>query len=79
MQETEGASQGSVKLAPGPLYGALTNLEGQNLIQRAGQDGQRKIYQITDLGTQGLEAQIARLQIMLQAVEEQKQQKQNHK
>lgn len=67
-----------MKLAPGAFYGALTNLEEQNLIQPAGQDGSRKIYQTTDLGTQVLEAQIAHLQIMLQAVEEQKQQEQNH-
>jgi DNA-binding PadR family transcriptional regulator len=74
MQETEQASQGSVKLAPGTLYGALTNLEGQKLIQRAGQDGRRKIYQITELGTQVLTAHIKRLQIMLQAAKEQKHQ-----
>lgn len=78
MQETEESSQASVKLAPGTLYGALTNLEGQKLIQRARQDGRRKIYHITDLGTKVLEAQIKRLQIMLQAVENQKQLEQNH-
>lgn len=74
MQETEKTSRGSVKLAPGTLYGALTNLEEQKLIRRAGQDGRRKIYQITDLGMQVLEAQITRLQIMLQAAENQIQQ-----
>jgi len=65
MQEAEIRSQGTVKLAPGTLYGALTTLEENKLIERAGQEGRRKIYQITDLGKQVLEAQQDRYRIML--------------
>lgn len=65
MQEAENRSRGTVKLAPGTLYGALTNLEEHKLIERTGQDGRRKIYHITDLGRQVLKAQQDRYRIML--------------
>ena len=66
MQEVEEISQGTVRLAPGTLYGALTALETSKLITRVGADGRRKIYQVTELGRQVLRDQIHRYQIMLE-------------
>ena len=67
MQEAEEISQGTVRLAPGTLYGALTSLEGSKLIAMAGSQGIRKIYQITELGIRVLLGQIQRFEIMLQS------------
>ena len=50
MQEAEEISQGTLRLAPGTIYGALTTLEDSNLIAMVGADGRRKIYQVTDRG-----------------------------
>lgn len=54
MQDVEAMSGGRVKLGPGTLYGALTNLLGQKLIRRSGEtDGgseRRKVYALTPLG-----------------------------
>jgi len=70
MQDAEVMSEGTVQLGPGTLYGALTNLEGAKLIQKAGQQGRRKIYAITELGKQVLDAQITRYEIMLSSGQE---------
>lgn len=54
MQDVEAVSGGRVKLGPGTLYGALTNLMKQKLIRRSGETGagsdRRKIYALTPLG-----------------------------
>jgi len=65
MQDAETMSEGTVKLGPGTLYGALTTLEGSKLIRKVGQEQRRKIYAITDLGKQVLQAQMKRYGIML--------------
>jgi DNA-binding PadR family transcriptional regulator len=58
MQDVESVSAGRVRLGPGTLYGALTNLSSQKLIQRVGEIGaggdRRKIYALTPLGEQVL-------------------------
>jgi len=66
MQEADEVSQGTVRLAPGTLYGALTALETSKLITMVGTDGRRKVYQVTELGRQVLRDQIHRYQIMLE-------------
>jgi DNA-binding PadR family transcriptional regulator len=54
MQHVETVSGGRVKLGPGTLYGALTNLLKQKLIRRSGETGgagdRRKVYALTPLG-----------------------------
>ena len=55
MARVEAMSEGAVRLAPGTLYGALENLVKQRLIIRvASTDPRRKVYQITDTGSQTL-------------------------
>ncbi|RLD08751.1 MAG: PadR family transcriptional regulator [Chloroflexota bacterium] len=66
MQEAEVVSQGTVRLAPGTIYGALAALETGKLITMVGTEGRRKIYQVTELGKQVLREQIHRYQIMLE-------------
>ncbi len=54
MQDVEAVSGGRVRLGPGTLYGALTNLLQQKLIRRSGETGdgkdRRKVYALTPLG-----------------------------
>ena len=65
MQEAEDVSGGTLRLAPGTTYGALTTLEEGKLIQMVGTEGRRKFYQLTDKGLSVLHEQIRRLRIML--------------
>ena len=67
MQEAEQISQGTLRLAPGTIYGAFTTLEENKLISMVDKEGRRKIYQITEIGIQVLLGQIRRMEIMLQS------------
>jgi DNA-binding PadR family transcriptional regulator len=67
MQEAENISQGTLRLAPGTIYGALTSLEESKLIALDGTEGRRKIYRITNQGKEVLREQIHRYQIMLES------------
>jgi len=65
MQKVEEISAGSVKIGPGTLYGALTTLEKEKLIQKVEEIDRRKIYQLTPEGRSVLQKQIERLQTMV--------------
>lgn len=61
-------AEGAVKLGPGTLYGALSTLLKQGLIERAGdsaaENDRRKLYQLTPLGRQTVELECQRLETM---------------
>lgn len=65
MQRVEEASRGRLRIGPGTLYGALTTLVRQGLIERTGEanDGgeRRKLYVLTPLGRVVVEEESARL------------------
>src|SRR5512136_2836878 len=65
MQKVEKLSEGTVRLGPGTLYGALQSLEKEALIVKVGEDERRKIYAMTEKGREVLKRQINRLEIML--------------
>ena len=50
-----------VSLGPGTLYGAISRLEQEGLIEAAGPKARRRPYRITARGRKHLEAQIAAL------------------
>ncbi|WP_132313584.1 MULTISPECIES: PadR family transcriptional regulator [unclassified Paenibacillus] len=69
MQDTERKSGGRVKLGAGTLYTALNTLLNKGLIDHypvpEGTDARRKMYAITETGRQVVEAEIARLEELL--------------
>ncbi len=67
MQEVKEISQGTIHLGPGTIYGALASLEDSKLISLVGQEGRRKIYQITETGIRVLLGQVQRMEVMLQS------------
>jgi len=69
MQEAEKISAGTVRLAPGTLYGAFTSLEQNKLISMVDKEGRRKIYQLTEKGIRILIEQVDRLKIMIRCAE----------
>ena len=70
MKDVEEISAGTVRLAPGTLYGALTTLEGNKLISMVDKEDRRKIYRITPKGVQILIEQLSRLKIMVRIADE---------
>jgi len=69
MKKVEKLSDGSIKLGPGTLYGALSNLVEAKLIRPQGNSqnagGRRKVYLITEFGTELVGFEIKRLEMML--------------
>jgi len=66
MQDVSVWSEGKTKLGPGTLYGALTKLLDQKLIERAGETGtgdeRRKEYVLTAIGRRLVEMECERLE-----------------
>jgi len=66
IQNVERLSGGRVSLGAGTLYGALSTLLEKGWISPAGGSGRRKEYQITALGKEIVQTEIARLDELLQ-------------
>lgn len=77
LKEVETLSEGRVRLSTGTLYEALSRLREQGLVERlestdeGGPGKPRKIYQLTALGRQVIEAEAARLQALAAAARRQ--------
>ena len=55
-------TDGEIRLAPGTMYGSLSKMEKDGLIQFVKEEDKRKIYQITALGTEVLQVELKRIQ-----------------
>lgn len=69
MQKVEQMSKGQVILAAGTLYGAIDNLSKHGWIKQAGENGRRKVYQITAQGEEILAQEKQRLNHILSLYE----------
>jgi DNA-binding PadR family transcriptional regulator len=65
MQRVEAISEGTVRIGPGTLYGAFTNLQQEGLIRLMRQEDRRKSYTLTEKGSEVLAEQIRRVGIMV--------------
>ena len=66
MQKVEAMSKGTVKLGPGTLYGAFSNLEKEDLIVKVDEVQRRKSYTLTEKGRMLLKEHIRRIEILLE-------------
>ena len=62
--------QGEIRLAPGTMYGSLSKMEKDGLIQFVQEQDKRKIYQITRLGEEVLSLEMKRIKRLYRSVEE---------
>ena len=62
VQKVEKLTDGEIRLAPGTMYGSLSKMEKDGLIQFAREEEKRKIYQITELGTEVLQLELKRIE-----------------
>jgi DNA-binding PadR family transcriptional regulator len=63
VQDIEGFA--GVTLGPGTLYGAISRLERQGLIEAVGLDGRKRPYRLTARGTEALESVLAELRAIV--------------
>ena len=61
VQQVDRITDGEIRLTPGTMYGSLSKMEKDGLIRFVREEEERKIYQITDLGTEVLELELKRI------------------
>ena len=62
VKKTELLTNGEIKISPGTLYGSLSKMEKDGLIKYIKEEDKRKIYCITELGTEVLELEMKRIE-----------------
>ena len=62
VQTVEKLTEGAIRLAPGTMYGSLSKMEKDGLIQFVREEDKRKIYQITELGMEVLQIELKRIE-----------------
>jgi DNA-binding PadR family transcriptional regulator len=74
MREVSERSQGTVRLGPGTLYGAIGRLLGEGMIEESDErpdpamdDERRRYYRLTNLGGRVLAAETERLEELVRA------------
>ena len=65
-------TNGEIKISPGTLYGSLSKMEKDGLIKFIKEEEKRKIYCITELGTQVLELEMKRIERLYKSMVEAK-------
>ncbi len=72
VKKTEQLTHGEISLSPGTLYGSLSKMEKDGLIRFVREEESRKIYHITDLGTQVLDLEMKRIERLYSSMMEAK-------
>lgn len=72
VKKTEQLTHGEISLSPGTLYGSLSKMEKDGLIRFVREEENRKIYHITDLGTQVLDLEMKRIERLYSSMMEAK-------
>ena len=55
-------TDGAIRLTPGTMYGSLSKMEKDKVIRFVREEEKRKIYQITELGTEVLQLELKRIE-----------------
>lgn len=67
-QEVKGLTDGEIMLSPGTMYGSLSKMEKDKVIQFVEEINKRKIYRITELGEELLNLEIKRIKRLYSTV-----------
>lgn len=70
VQTVEKLTAGEIRLAPGTMYGSLSKMEKDGLIRFLREEEKRKLYTITDLGTEVLQLELKRIQRLYRTAQE---------
>lgn len=63
-------TDGEIRISPGTMYGTLSKMEKDGLIQFVREEEKRKIYHITELGQEVLQLEMKRIRRLYRNVEE---------
>lgn len=66
VQQVEKLTQGEIRISPGTMYGSLSKMNSDGLIQFVREVDKRKIYLITGLGKEVLDLEMKRIERLYQ-------------
>lgn len=70
VQKVEKMTNGEVRLAPGTMYGSLAKMEKDKVIRFVHEENKRKIYEITELGSEVLQMELKRIERLYNIAQE---------
>ena len=70
VQKVKELTKEKIILSPGTMYGSLSKMEKDQLIQFVKEEEKRKIYQITELGKEVLALELKRIERLYQNAKE---------
>ncbi|MGN0159853.1 MAG: PadR family transcriptional regulator [Lachnospiraceae bacterium] len=70
VQKVKDITNGEIILPPGTMYGSLSKMEKDGLIAFQREEDKRKIYQITQLGSEVLEIETKRIERLYRNMKE---------
>ncbi len=70
VQKVDKITNGAIRLTPGTMYGSLSKMEKDNVIQFVREEEKRKIYKITDLGLEVLQIELKRIERLYKIAQE---------
>jgi len=70
VQKVDKMTEGEIKLTPGTMYGSLSKMEKDGVIRFVREEDKRKIYQITELGSEVLQIERNRIERLYKIVQE---------
>ena len=70
VKKTEQLTHGEIRISPGTLYGSLSKMEKDGLIRSVREEENRKIYHITELGSQVLDLEMKRIERLYRSMME---------
>ena len=70
VRQVEALTGGEIRLSPGTMYGSLSKMEKDGLIEFLREEDKRKIYAITELGRQVLELEMVRIERLYRNLKE---------
>ncbi len=70
VQQVEKLTDGAIRLTPGTMYGSLSKMEKDGVIRFVREEEKRKIYQITDLGSEVLQTELKRIERLYKIAQE---------
>ena len=70
IQQVEALTQGDIRIGPGTMYGSLSKMEKDGLIRFVREEDKRKVYVITELGSEVLDLEMKRIDRLYRTMRE---------
>lgn len=70
IQQVEALTQGDIRISPGTMYGSLSKMEKDGLIRFVREEDKRKVYVISELGSEVLDLEMKRIDRLYRTMRE---------